>query len=156
MFEDVNEIYNKYKDYEYEDNIDFSNYHIKSCWEIEKLKHGICWDFMHAIAYSLNKKSYKWNCYFAEIHKYNKCIATHTFIIVNDGDFKYWIECAWQKHKGIHLVFTSKTIERLLKDEYNADEIYTYEYNPMMVINKSRDEFFEYLDKNYVNTKIVS
>lgn len=139
-------IYDKYSKYEYI-NEDMSTYHIKNSFELDKSNGGICWDFMRGMSLALHKASYIHHCYFTEVQRDNKTIATHTYIIIRDGVFKYWIECAWDKHKGVNLIFSYKDVERLLKDEYNADELHTVVYDPMKVEGMTANEFFEYLNK---------
>ena len=51
------------------------------------------------------------------------------------------------KEQLVHLVFSYKDVERLLKEEYNADEAHTVVYDPMKVEGMTANEFFEYLNK---------
>lgn len=139
-------IYNKYSKYDYID-CDITGYRIKSIDEFEKCNGGVCWDFMAPISDEINKIPYIHHCYFTEVQKGGKMIASHTYIIVRDTPFHYWIECAWQKNKGVHFIFSYKDIERLLKEEYNADEVHTIVYDPSAVEGYTANEFFEYLNK---------
>ena len=144
--EKVYSVYNKYSKYDYVED-DLSKHRIKNAFEFDKDKHGICWDFMRAMSLSLHKASYIHHCYFTEVQKENKTVATHTYIIVRDAQFRYWVECAWQKNKGVHLVFSYRDVERILKEEYNADEVHTVVYDPMKVEGMTADAFFAYLEK---------
>ena len=142
MIRDIRKVYNKYKSYDYIDP-DFSNYHIKSTNEFEELYGGICWDFVVAIANELNKYDLSYKCYFSEVQKENKTIATHTYIIIDDT---YWIECSWQKYKGIYIIDSFTDIEGLLLEFYNCDEVHTVIYNPLDTVGKTDKEFFSYLN----------
>ena len=144
--EKIYKIYDKYSKYDYVED-DLSKHHIKNAFEFDKDKYGICWDFMRAMSLSLHKASYIHHCYFTEVQKDNKMIASHTYIIVRDFQFNYWIECAWQKHKGVNFVFSYKDVERLLKEEYDADETHTVVYSPTKTERMTADEFFKYLNK---------
>jgi len=146
VLQEVNKICDKYKEYDYID-ADLSKHRIKSIDEFERQRGGICWDFISPISHHLISRNIIHHCYFTEVQKDNKTISTHTYIIVRDGSFYYWIECAWQKYKGVNLVFSYKDIERLLKEEYNADEVHTVVYDPNAVEGNTADEFFEYLNK---------
>lgn len=140
-------IYDKYSKYNYTED-DLSTHRIKNGFEFDKDKCGICWDFIRAMQLALYKNSFTIHyCYFTEVQKDNKTIATHTYIIVRDGPFSYWVECAWQKNKGVHLVFSYRDVERALKEEYSADETHTVGYDPMKVEGMTANEFFEYLNK---------
>lgn len=141
MIKDIRKVYNKFKDYDYIDP-DFSTYYIKSPKEFDELGGGICWDFVVAIAKELNKYDIPYTCYFSEVQKRDKTVATHTYIIA-DG---YWIECSWQKYKGIRMVDSFKDIERLLLRYYNGDEIHTVIYSPLDTVGKTDKEFFSYLN----------
>jgi len=140
---------NEYSKYNYID-ADFSNYHIKSVSEFNSRRGGVCWDFMAPMAKAIDDAGYIYHCYFTGLHKDDRMIGTHTYIIVRDGSFRYWIECAWQKNKGVHLVFSYKDVERLLKSEYHADEVYTVAYNPFDVVGMTDNEFFDYLEREGV------
>lgn len=144
--ENIYKIYDKYSKYDYVED-DLSKHRIKNAFEFDKDKCGICWDFMRAMSLSLHNTSYIHHCYFTKVQKDNKTVATHTYIIVRDVQFRYWVECAWQKNKGVHLVFSYKDVERLLKEEYNADEVHTTVYNPMKVEGMTANEFFAYLNE---------
>ena len=144
--EKVYSIYDKYSKYEYV-NEDMSIYHIKNSFEFDKSHGGICWDFMRGMSLALHKASFIHHCHFTGIYKDGKMIATHTYIIIRDGIFKYWIECAWDKHKGVNLIFSYKDVERLLKDEYNADEAHTVIYSPTKTEGMTANAFFAYLEK---------
>lgn len=72
----------------------------------------------------------------------DKTVATHTYIIVGDN----WIECSWQKYKGIRLVKSFKDIEELLTKYYKCDEVHTMCYNPVETIGKADNQFFHYLN----------
>ena len=144
MIDEIKKIYNKYKDYDYIDT-DFNNYHIKTPREFNELKGGICWDFVGPIARELNKYDIPWKCYYTGIHKGYRTLATHTYIIV---DGKYWIECSWQKYKGINNVGSFKDVEELLLEEYGGDKAYTVEYNPLATFGMTDSEFFDYLENN--------
>lgn len=142
----VYDVYNKYSECNYIDISDISNYHIKTSDEFEKCRGGICWDFVIPISHMLDKYSIPFRCYFTELHV-RESVVTHTYVIIDDDQFHYWIECAWQKHKGVNLVFSYKDVERLLKETYNADEIHTVMYIPSKTEGMSSDEFFKYLNK---------
>ncbi len=148
----LNQLYdiaNTYSKYNYIDS-DFSKYHIKTQKEFESCRGGVCWDFMLPMSQAINDARYIHHCYFTSIMKDGKMIGSHTYIIVRDGPFHYWVEAAWQKHKGIHLVFSYKDVERLLKESYNADELHTVVYDPTAVEGNTANEFFEYLNKEGV------
>ena len=141
-------VYDKYSKYDYIYVDDISNYKIKRPNEFEASHGGICLDYMRPMSLAMHKNAFSHQCYFTELHKDNKTIATHTYIIVNDFDFYYWVECAWQKHKGVYLVFSYKDVERILRNEYDADECYTVVYSPVKTEGMTADEFFKYLN-NY-------
>lgn len=143
MIRDIRKVYNKYKSYDYIDQ-DFSNYHIKSTNEFEELYGGICWDFVVAIANELNKYDLSYKCYFSEVQKENKTIATHTYIIIDDT---YWIECSWQKYKGIRMVDSFTDIENLLLRYYKCNEVHTVSYNPLKTVGKTDNQFFFHLNE---------
>lgn len=144
--ENIYKVYDKYSKYESVED-DLSKHRIKNVFEFDKEKCGVCLDFMLAMSLSLHNASYIHHCYFTEVIKDNKIIASHTYIIVRDFQFNYWIECTWKKHKGVNLVFSYKDVERLLKEEYNADHVHTFVYNPTKVEGMTANEFFEYLNK---------
>lgn len=146
VLQEVNNIFDKYKEYDYIDS-DLCKYKIKSTDEFERQHGGICWDFISPISHCLASRNIIHHCYFTEVQKGGRMISSHTYVIVRDGSFYYWIECAWQKNKGVNLVFSYKDIERLLKEEYNADEVHTIIYNPNAVEGYTANEFFEYLNK---------
>lgn len=144
MIYDIRKVYNKYKHYDYiEPN--FKNYHIKTPKEFDYLNGGICWDFVGSIAKELDNYDIPWKCYYTVIRKGNKTETTHTYII---ADNKYWIECSWNKYKGIHLVDSYKDIEDLLLHEYKGDNYSTLEYNPLETFNMTDEEFFDYLENH--------
>lgn len=147
MIRDIRKVYNKYKFYDYIDQ-DFSNYHIKSPEEFDVLYGGICWDFVVSLATDLLTEDIYCECYFSEVQKCNKTFGTHTYIIV---DNKYWIECSWQKFKGIHIIESLKNIENLLLDYYNGDKIHTVRYDPIKSIGLTAEQFFEFLTKSGVD-----
>ena len=142
--EKIYKIYSKFSKYEYVEG-NLSTYHIKNVSEFDNDKCGICWDFMSAMQVALCNDSYIHHCYFTKVIKDTKLVATHTYIIVREYPFHYWIECAWQKNKGVHLVFSYKDVERLLKEEYNADELHTTVYDPTKVEGMTANEFFNYI-----------
>lgn len=144
MISDIRKIYNKYKNYNYIDP-NFDNYHIKTPKEFDSLHGGICWDFVGPIAEELDRYDIPWECYYTGIHKCDRTLATHTYII---ADNKYWIECSWQKYKGLHVVDSFKDIENVLLEEYNGENVYSLKYNPLMTFGMSEEEFFEYLECN--------
>lgn len=141
----VQSVYNKYKDYDYIDE-DLSNYRIKSIKEFNSTKGGICWDFVGPIANDLTAMNIPWKCYFTGLHKNDEMIASHTYIITDSAP-RYWIECAWFKHHGLHKVSSFKVVESLLQKDYSADEAHTLIYNPFDAYGKSVDQFFNYLEE---------
>lgn len=142
MIEEIEEIYSKFKHYDYIDS-DFSKYRIKTPKEFDEFNGGVCWDFVVAIAKELNKYKTPWKCYFTILNKGGRTLATHTYIIVDD---KYWVECSWQKHKGVFVVNSFRDIENLLLKKYVADDIHTIEYDPLETPGMSDEEFFNYLE----------
>lgn len=144
MISDIRKVYNKYKNYDYIDP-NFDNYHIKTPKEFDSLHGGICWDFVGPIAEELDHYDIPWKCYYTGIHKGNRTLATHTYII---ADNKFWIECSWQKYKGTNIVSSYKDIEDLLLEEYRGDKAYTVEYDPRKTYGKSEKRFFDYLEQN--------
>jgi hypothetical protein len=142
MFKDIKKVFNKYKDYDYIDP-DFATYFIKSPEEFDEQHGGICWDFVVAIANELNKYDIPYTCYFSEVQKRDKTVATHTYIIA-DG---YWIECSWQKYKGIRMVDSFTDIENLLLRYYKCNEVHTVSYNPLKTVGKTDNQFFFYLNE---------
>lgn len=147
MIDYIKRCFNKFKDYDYIDVDDFSKYHIKYPKEFISEHGGICWDFVVSMAQYLTEHNVKYKCYFTEVQKDNKedeTVATHTYII---ADKKYWIECSWQKYKGINVIQSFKDIEELLLKYYKCDNSYTVEYNPLNTCGLTEHEFFNYLNK---------
>lgn len=143
MLKEIERIYNKYKNYSYIDP-DFDTYHIKSPEEFDQNKGGICWDYVVAIANELNNYNIPYKCYFAVIHKWNKTLATHTYIIVDDN---IWIECSWKPYKGIHKYTFFNDVGELLKKYYKGNMIDYTVYNPLETVGMTDTQFFEYLDE---------
>jgi hypothetical protein len=142
MIQDIRKVYNKYKNYNYID-LNFDNYHIKTPKEFDSLQGGICWDFVGPIAEELDKYNIPWKCYYTGIHKGDRTLATHTYII---ADGKYWIECSWRKYKGLNTISSYKDIEDLLLESYHGEKAYTVEYNPLDTFGMTDQEFFDYLE----------
>lgn len=148
LIKKLESVYNKYSNYNYIDE-DLSDYHIKSIKEFNAARGGICWDFVGPIANDLERIGVQCKCYFTGIHVNGEMIASHTYII-SDTSPRYWIECAWMIHRGVHRCTSYKCVESLLKREYNADEIYTLTYDPFEVYGKTTKQFFDYLEDNGV------
>ena len=140
-------IFYKYCNYSYDDSMNMQNYRIKSLDKFNESKCGICLDFIGQISFDLRNKEIKHNCYFTEVHKNGITVATHTYIIVSDWPFNYWLECAWQSHKSLFFISSYRDIERQLKEEYDADEVHTVVYDPFKCYNMNSTEFFLYLNK---------
>lgn len=127
---------------------DFTNLKVKTKKEFEELNGGTCWDFIGPMSEELDRKDIVHHCCFSYIYKENVLFATHVYIIVRDLPFKYWLECAWQKHKGLFLVHSYKDVERHLKESYETDDVHTVVYDPKCVYGKTANQLFEYLEKD--------
>lgn len=144
MMRNLWEVYNKFRDYDYEDMGTDREYHIKTPDEFEEVRGGVCWDFVGPMALELAKQGVPWKCYYTGIHKGHRTLATHTYII---AERHQWIECSWQKHKGIHHVDSFRDVVRLLLNTYQGSVGHTVIYNPLRTFGMSTDEFFEYLEE---------
>ena len=141
-------IYNKYSSYNYIDE-SLDGYHIKTINEFNEANGGICWDFVGPIANDLYKLGISYKCYFTGLHKDGEMIASHTYVITETSP-KYWIECAWIPHSGLHKDVSYKYVENLLASEYDADEAHTLTYNPYKVYGYTVKQFFDYLEDNAI------
>ena len=151
MNEIINEVFQKYSKYNYiNTNIVNSDYHIKSQKEFDDLHGGICWDFIKPISSFLSDNNIVSYSFFTGIYKNEKLVATHTYVIASWEEKLYWIECAWQDHKGIHVVNSFSKIEELLKEFYNADEVHTLLYNPYKSVGLTANEFINYVEDHGV------
>lgn len=150
LLDNVWNVFYHFNNYKYIDGF-LPNYHIKTKEEFDFSNGGICWDFIGPMHEMLLSKDIYHHCFFSEIQRSGAMIASHTYIIVNDLPYRYWLECAWQKHKGLFFISSYKDIERMLKDEYSSSEVHTVMYNPEMCYGKTADEFFEYLNKEGVD-----
>jgi hypothetical protein len=148
-------IYNLYKDYDYIITDDLNSYHIKSLDRFNRDHGGICWDFVFTLSHELNKNNISHSCYFTSLQKENFMIVNHSYIIVETKHKNFWIECAWQRYKGVREVYSFKDIENLLVDAYkmyDTDklEVDTVIYDSSKVENMICKDFFEYLNKEGV------
>ena len=151
MNEIINEVFQKYSKYNYiNTNIVNSDYHIKSQKEFDDLHGGICWDFIKPISSFLSANNIVSYSFFTGVYKNEKLVATHTYVIASCEEKLYWIECAWQYHKGIHIVESFSEIEELLKEFYNTDEVHTSLYNPYKSIGLTANEFINYVEDHGV------
>ena len=142
--ESIELVYNQFKNYDYIyiENID--SYNIKSPNEFKDYHGGVCYDYVVTIADQLEEEEIPYHCYYTVIHKGNKTIATHTYIIVEPN---LWIECAWKLKQGLYEVDSYKDIEKELLDYYNGDSAFTVEYNPLETVGMFLSEFYDYLEK---------
>lgn len=151
MNEIIKDVFQKYSKYNYIDaNIVNPDYHIKSQEEFDGLNGGICWDFIKPISNFLSDNNMVSYSFFTGIYKNEMLIASHTFVIASCEEKLYWIECAWQDHKGIHVVDSFSEIEKLLKEFYNADEVHTSVYNPYKSVGLTANEFIDYVEDHGV------
>ena len=139
-------VFHKFSKYNYIDGF-LQDYHIKTAENFYLSKGGICWDFIGPMHEMLLSKDVYHHCFFSEVQRAGTMIASHTYIIINDMPYRYWLECAWQKHKGIFFISSYKDVERILKEEYSSSEVHTVVYNPEKCYGKSADEFFNYLNE---------
>lgn len=147
MNEIIYEVFQKYSKYNYIDtDIVNHNYHIKSQKEFDDLNGGICWDFIKPISSFLSTNDIVSYSFFTGVYKNEKLVATHTYVIAYCEEKFYWIECAWQDHKGIHTVNSFSEIENLLKEFYNTDEVHTSLYNPYKSDGLTANEFINYVE----------
>lgn len=72
------------------------------------------------------------HCYYTEVAS-----NAHKYIIVRDGQYNYWIECEWKENAGVHLVFSYKDVERLLKEHYKTDAVRTIAHDSFNDIIKN-------------------
>jgi hypothetical protein len=90
--------------------------------------------------------TYIHHCYFTEVQKDNKTVATHTILLFVMHSFVIWLNVHGKRTR----VFSYKDVERLLKEEYNADEVHAVVYSHMKAEGMTANEFFEYLNKEGV------
>ena len=151
MNEIINEVFQKYSKYNYIDaDIVNSNYNIKSQEEFDDLHGGICWDFIKPISSFLSDNNIVSYSFFTGVYKNKRLIASHTYVIASCEERLYWIECAWQDYKGIHIVDSFSEIEELLKEFYNVDEVHTSLYNPYKSVGLTANEFIDYVEDHGV------
>lgn len=143
MNEIINEVFQKYSKYNYIDTdiVNF-NYHIKSQEEFDDLHGGICWDFIKPISSFLSANYIVSYSFFTGVYKNNKLIASHTYVIAYYEEKLYWIECAWQDHKGIHIVDSFSEIEELLK-EFMPDDLKEFRNIYKQLADKMRPMVYE-------------
>lgn len=151
MNEIIYEVFQKYNKYNYIDaDVTDPNYHIKSLKEFDDLNGGICWDFIKPISNFLTTNNIVSYSFFTGIYKNKMLVASHTYVIAYCEEKLYWIECAWQDHKGIHIVDSFSEIEELLKVIYNTDEVHTSLYNPYKSDGLTANEFIKYIEDHGV------
>lgn len=151
MSNSIRAVFDKYSKYDYIDaDITSADYHIKSKQEFDNLRGGICWDFIKPISSFLTANSTVSYSFFTGIYKHNKLIASHTYVLASCEEKLYWIECALQNYKGIHIVDSFSEIEELLKEFYNADEVHTSLYNPYKSDGLTANEFINYVEDHGV------
>lgn len=147
----IYKVFQKYSKYNYIDtDIVNNNYHIKSQKEFDDLNGGICWDFIKPISSFLSANNIVSYSFFTGVYKNEKLVATHTYVIASCEGKLYWIECAWQDYKDIHIVNSFSEIEELLKKFYNADEVHTLLYNPYKSVGLTANEFINYVEDHGV------
>ena len=137
------DLYNKYKNYLYLDIKDNYTYRIKSPRRFCRDYGGVCYDYVVAIADELEKADIPYQCFYTVIHKGNKTIATHTYIIIEPN---IWMECAWKSKQGLYEVNSYKDIENELLNYYHGDSAFTVKYNPLDTVNMSLNDFYSYLE----------
>ena len=147
MNSSIKSVFDKYSNYNYIDaSVADTDYHIKSQKEFDDLNGGICWDFIKPISSFLSANYIVSYSFFTGVYKDNKLIASHTYVIASCEEKLYWIECAWQDHKGIHTIDSFSEIEELLKEFYDADEVHTSIYNPYKSDGLTANEFINYVE----------
>ena len=104
---------NIYPDNEKDWDSTFSKkYRLQSPEECIKNKYGVCWDQVEVERYYLEQEQIDSSSYF--IIAYDKKIEpTHTWIVVNDDNFFYWMEHSWETYRGVHKY---QSLEKLLID----------------------------------------
>ena len=151
MNEIIYKVFQKYSKYNYIDtDIVNHNYHIKSQKEFDDLNGGICLDFIKPISSFLSANNIVSYSFFTGVYKNEKLVTMHTYVIASYEGKLYWIECAWQDHKGIHIVNSFSEIEKLLKEFYNANEVHTLLYNPYKSVGLTANEFINYVEDHGV------
>lgn len=151
MNSSIESAFDKYSKYDYIDtDVSTPNYHIKSNQEFDKLRGGVCWDFVGHIFDFLRECGVISYCFFTGIYKDEEMIASHTYLIVSDEMKSYWVECAWQDYIGIHEVNSFSDIKELLKVSYKANEVHTSIYNPTKTYGVNTSEFLSYIKQKGV------
>ena len=122
-------------------------YHLSSPEEIKKTKVGVCWDQVELERYYLESKNILSKSYF--IIKQDKDMTpTHTFIVVQDESYFYWLEHSWYKERGIREYSSLKELLqdvklRFASNQKNDSNIEIYEYKKP-IYNISCDEFMKH------------
>lgn len=95
-------------------------------------------DAYNLIVDKLKELCIVYHCYYTEVNSND--ISSHRYIIVRDGQYNYWIECEWEENIGIHIVFSYKDVERLLKEHYKTGVVRTMAHDSFNDIVKNEIE----------------
>lgn len=134
-------LHSKYVAYDYLYIDDLSAYRIKSPRGFRRAHGGVCYDYVVVLADELENAGIPYRCYYTVVHRDDKTIATHTYIIVA----KYWLECSWKSREGLHEVSSFEDVEAELLEYYSGDSSCTVEYDPLDTVGMPLKKFYAYL-----------
>lgn len=125
-------------------------YRIMTIDEIKEYKVGTCFESAKYAAYLLKEKGLKPRSFMINYDDPNK-LAKHTFTVVNDDEYYYWVEASWVNDK-IKFDSLEDLIEAVIKryprmyliENLNRDLIHVYEI----------DEFYDHMSLNDFVEKI--